>query len=697
MDGLSRWLGANDFMPHGHCYFWRADILWLHVVSDAAIALAYYSIPFTLLYFVRQRRDIPFRGVFVMFAVFIFACGTNHVMDIWTTWNPQYALEGAFKAFTALVSVATAAAVVPIVPRALALRSPSELEAANRSLTEATARQTRVEQELQETQARLEALLEQGEAVLWIARSDGAVEHESPLALRRWGAPLKYPAESAQTWLARVHEQDRARLATAFATELPVAGLDETYRVRGPDATWRWIHERASLVTDPRGGPRRILGVSRDVTQERAGRDALARERTHDPLTGLINRATFEHALTDAPAGSAIAYVDLDHLTLVNDQHGYDAGDAALRRTAAVLADAAGSDGQLARVAGGAFALLLPPGADAQARVTAALARLASETAREGGIRIEATAVIKARQAHAPASRVLPALARACRQAKRESRGRVHGFTATEPEAQAATLHAAELRQALTERRVALAWQPIVGPHGAGTGSRSATRFEVLARLITRDGRTLTPTAFLHGARSADLLPAFDREVVRRVIQALIADPERLAGTARCHVNLALRSAADPRVQAFIGEALASAGVPAGKLCFELSETELAAVPALATRAANWAHTLGAAIAIEHCAMGAAALAVLRALPITYLKVDLAGIDDLLADPVQRTFAAHALELARLLRAELIFTGIETAATLRGARELGVPWCQGLAVAPPRLLDPLPDGLTPWE
>ena len=81
---------SGEFMPHGMCYLWTPGLVWLHVVSDALIALAYYSIPLTLLLFVRRRRDLPFNWIFVFFGVFIIACGTTHAMEVWTLWNATY-------------------------------------------------------------------------------------------------------------------------------------------------------------------------------------------------------------------------------------------------------------------------------------------------------------------------------------------------------------------------------------------------------------------------------------------------------------------------------------------------------------------------------------------------------------------------------------------------------------------------------
>src|ERR1700744_4058286 len=104
---LEHLFSSNGFMPHGMCYLWRQDVLALHVLSDSLITLAYFSIPFTLLYFVRQRRDLQFNWMFVCFAVFIIACGTTHLLEILTIWHPVYWLSGGVKAITAVASVPT--------------------------------------------------------------------------------------------------------------------------------------------------------------------------------------------------------------------------------------------------------------------------------------------------------------------------------------------------------------------------------------------------------------------------------------------------------------------------------------------------------------------------------------------------------------------------------------------------------------
>jgi PAS domain S-box-containing protein len=152
LDFLKRFFSTDGFMPHGMCYEWNPGVIWLNVVSDGLITLAYYSIPLTLIYFVRKRKDLQFSWIFICFALFIVACGTTHLMEIWNIWHPVYWLTGSIKALTAAVSVMTAIQLVYLMPKGLALPSPGEMAKANKILSERT-------QELEASRMRLYSVL----------------------------------------------------------------------------------------------------------------------------------------------------------------------------------------------------------------------------------------------------------------------------------------------------------------------------------------------------------------------------------------------------------------------------------------------------------------------------------------------------------------------------------------------------------
>ena len=88
---------------------------------------AYFTISVALWYFVRQRQDLVFRYIFLLFGAFILACGLTHLLNVWNVWVPDYWLSGLVKAITAAVSLATAIVLWPLIPRALSMASPEQL------------------------------------------------------------------------------------------------------------------------------------------------------------------------------------------------------------------------------------------------------------------------------------------------------------------------------------------------------------------------------------------------------------------------------------------------------------------------------------------------------------------------------------------------------------------------------------------
>lgn len=137
-----------NFMPHGHCFFWRKDLLFIHVGSDVVIALAYYTIPVALWYLTKRRKDLAFNWMFILFGLFILACGTTHLLSIWNIWYANYYIEGVAKLLTALVSIATAILVWPLIPRIMALPSPQQLATTNAELHHEISRREKTEHEL---------------------------------------------------------------------------------------------------------------------------------------------------------------------------------------------------------------------------------------------------------------------------------------------------------------------------------------------------------------------------------------------------------------------------------------------------------------------------------------------------------------------------------------------------------------------
>lgn len=133
-ESLQSWINTVGFMPHGHCFLWTPDLLRLFIVSEVAIIISYYSIPLGLWYFARKRPDFHYNYLLLMFGVFIFACGTTHLLALWNIWNSAYWLQGWVEFVTGMVSLATAFLLWPLLPQLLNIPSRDQLEQANREL-----------------------------------------------------------------------------------------------------------------------------------------------------------------------------------------------------------------------------------------------------------------------------------------------------------------------------------------------------------------------------------------------------------------------------------------------------------------------------------------------------------------------------------------------------------------------------------
>jgi PAS domain S-box-containing protein len=335
LENLSSILDTRSFMPHGTCLLWRPELLYLHVVSDLLIAASYVAIPVALSYFVSKREDLRFGYIFFLFGAFILACGTTHVMEVWTIWDPVYGTSGLIKAFTALVSVATAVILWPLIPKALKVPSIGQLEAVNRELHFEVGERKKAEIEVRRLNADLEEVVAErtaqlvesnlrlteesaalkrseekyrfvtehaGDWAFWIDQ-DGRYAYCSPSCLELTGFTAREFEADPQLFERRVHPQDLSRFRHCRQGAGDGEPVDQEFRIRHRDGTERWLNHRCQPVHGDDGRFLGYRGSHRDVTDRKRVELELDRYRAH--LEQLVSERTVELCEAKAAAEDA--------------------------------------------------------------------------------------------------------------------------------------------------------------------------------------------------------------------------------------------------------------------------------------------------------------------------------------------------------------------------------------------------------
>lgn len=428
--------------------------------------------------------------------------------------------------------------------------------------------------------------------------------------------------------------------------------------------------------------------AGRNVSNEQELREQLVRvyaelDRavTHDALTGVANRATFDEFLLralsrgrDEPAGLLIA--DLDSFKAMNDAHGYAVGDELLRVTAARLREVVRSDGCVARLGSDDFAVVVgdtDPGA-VRALAERVVTQLSSPVEIDGAV----LAPIVSVGAHVASTPESPAEAMLCGEAAlfaaKTSGSRLEVFDADRHRHIIDRFHIGlDVRTAVARDELIVHYQPVVD-----LVSRQLVKAEALIRWNHPSRGFLQPDQFIDLTETSGAIVDVGRWVLQQACRDACEWQSLPGGSGvGVTVNLSRRQLQNPSVVDDVRDALDSAELDPRLATLEVTETALMDDTAEMVTRLDKIKALGVDIAMDDFGTGYSSLSHLRALPIDLLKIDKAFVDGIAREEEEWAVAAAIIRMASSLGKHTLAEGIEQASQLAHLRTLGCELGQG--------------------
>lgn len=499
-------------------------------------------------------------------------------------------------------------------------------------------------------------------------------------------------------------------LAVLFLTWLTGLGLAGFKPPVGPLDSCLLLGFMSLFATIP-------LVLVASINEQRMATNKVLRRATTDAATNLPNRAAFEEAVQKAVIGeggsTALAYLDLDHFTLINDTASHAAGDALIHGIGSLLKARLRDGDQMFRIGGDEFALLLSGDAE-QMELRLQHLQRAVENYRVGWqnnvLNITVSiGLVNFKPGEIESARLLSLADAACFTAKELGGNRVV-LASLEPgemhERTKAMRWAMRIRDALDRNLFEIDCQSItrlhdrpvpIRPDAAGSSaattgpshsSEGGRHFEVLLRMRDPDtGERLAPDHFIPAAERFQLGVALDRHVVNLTLGWLESRPDAAATVASCAINLTAASLVDEGFATFLYQRVRNSRLPANKLCFEVTETsavrDLARAQALITRM----RSLGCAFSLDDFGTGFCSFNYLRSLDVDFFKIDGSFVRDLESSSLSMAVIRSITDIAHVLDKQTIAEHTENDAILGSLRELGVDFAQGFGIHRPQPIE----------
>lgn len=571
-------------------------------------------------------------------------------------------------------------------------------------ITERKRAETQVFEEKERAQVTLQSI---GDGVI-TTDANGDIDYINPVAQDLTGWDMRRArGKPVSDIMMLVNEHTRATVESPVIRCLKegrVITLPKSTVLITKDSEEVPIQDSAAPIRDRIGNVIGSVMVFHDVSKESRMFRQLSYQASHDTLTGLINRREFENRIEgaleyirgNAEETHALLYIDLDQFKVVNDTFGHVAGDALLRHASEIIQSKIRVSDVLARLGGDEYGILLERCSDERAIEVAEEIRSAIE-----GYRFEwqdsfttircSIGVVIVTSENAAVADLMSAADVACYSAKDMGRNQIHLYRDSD-----ASLRHEEMKwvsritSAVEDGRFELFYQPIIGI-GDTEGQRRG-HYELLLRMRDEKGVLISPDQFIPAAERYNLMSTLDRWVIHEALSQLADRTEESEARYTLAINLSGTSLSEDRFLDFVIDELKTQKLPAGAICFEITET--AAISNL-SRVVFFMQTLkrlGCKFSLDDFGSGLSSFTYLKNLPVDYLKIDGHFISHVAEDAVDESMVKAISEVGHAMGIETIAERVESKKVLDKLGSLGVEFAQGYYIARPESIQ----SFEPW-
>jgi diguanylate cyclase (GGDEF)-like protein/PAS domain S-box-containing protein len=536
----------------------------------------------------------------------------------------------------------------------------------------------------------------------------GRITYINRAALRLTG--YERPALLGQPAGERLHRPPGGSPRTADeATRDLVEALSRGERHHAPDATlWRRDGRPLAVtcLVEPASRGETVVTVQ-DATEQRSLAMQVQYQATHDPLTGLFNRrellVRLEQMLRRARAEGAeggLLYLDVDQLRVVNDTSGHHAGDQLLRQIGSLLTALCRPGDVAARLGGDEFAVILshcPVGELLQRAealrdgIEGLVFRWEDKTYAVTG----SIGIVPLNRESGNVTSVMSAADTACASARDKGRNRVHMYKQDDTSLirrQGEMRWVTRIHQAVQEGRLSLFAQTIE-PLSSVACATPGTHLEMLIKMQDGEGGHIPPGVFLPAAERYNLSATIDRWVVQHAFSWISDHGMAQHELALCTINLSGHSVGDPAFLDYVMSQLRRHALPAGRICFEITETVAVANLGRAREIMETLGAVGCRFALDDFGSGMSSFAYLRTLPAEFLKIDGLFVKDIARDPTDLALVRSINDIAHVMGKRTIAEFVESREILEHLRDMGVDYAQGHFIAEPVAVEALEYGV----